>query len=194
VQTARFWLLGAYIVLCILTNQMLWAHQAAYLVDAGYDKMLAASLVGVAGLLSMPSKIVWGIVCDRVGREMGYTLGAATMLLAIVVLVLVGTVPSVWLVLLFALLFASGYSVYAPVAPSAAADIFAGRSFGAIFGTMNVGMGLGGAAGAWLAGFVFDATGSYLIAFALAAICTLASVVAIWLAAPRKVRRVVPTG
>jgi MFS family permease len=194
VRTARFWLLGANIVFCILTNQMLWAHQAAYLVDAGYEKMLAASLVGLAGLISMPSKIMWGVVCDRIGRELGFALGTATMLVAILVLVVVGAVPAVWLVLLFALLFAVGYSVYSPVGPSAAADIFAGRSFGSIFGMLNVGMGLGGAVGAWLAGFVYDATGSYLVAFALAAVCTAASALALWLAAPRKVRRVVLTG
>ena len=191
--TARFWLMGSNIFLGVVTNQMLWAHQAAYLVDRGYDKMLAASLVGFAGLLSMPSKITWGVVSDRIGRELAYSLGMVSMLLAILVLVLVGTIPSVGLVILFAFLFAAGYAVSAPIGPAAAGDIFAGRYFGSIFGVMNMGMGLGGALGAWLAGFVFDLSGSYVLAFGVAASSSLASGVAIWLVAPRRVRRAVVT-
>jgi MFS family permease len=193
-RTARFWLIMANVFLSILTNQMLWAHQAAYLVDSGYDKMLAASLVGFAGLISMPAKVLWGIASDRFGRELTFILGTITMLISIGVLVVVGIVPAVWLVLLFALLFAAGYSISAPISPSAAADLFTGRSFGSIFGVLSVGIGTGGAFGAWLAGFVYDTTGSYLAAFALAAACTAASALALWLAAPRKVRRVMPAG
>ena len=192
-RTARFWLLLANLLLSVLTNQMLWVHQVAYLVDTGYDKMLAASVAGFAGLVSMPGKIFWGAVADRLGRELTFTLGIATMLLAIGLLVLTGSVQAVWLVLVFAVTFALGYAINAPLTPSAAADIFAGRRFGSIYGLLNVGMGLGGAFGAWLAGYVFDVTGSYVVAFALAAVGSTASVVCMWLAAPRKVRRVVWT-
>ena len=49
---------------------------------------------------------------------------------------------------------------------------------------------LGGAAGPWLAGALYDATGSYSAAFWIAAGCSAFSALAIWLAAPRKVRAV----
>jgi cyanate permease len=49
---------------------------------------------------------------------------------------------------------------------------------------------LGGAAGPWITGAVYDATGTYSIAFWVAAGCSLISILAIWLAAPRKVRAV----
>ncbi len=70
------------------------------------------------------------------------------------------------------------------------ADLFAGRHFGAIYGFVCIGQGLGGALGAWVAGYVFDVTGSYHAAFALAAVSFLCSVLCLWLAAPRFVRRV----
>ncbi|HZK67183.1 MAG TPA: hypothetical protein VFD42_06525, partial [Chloroflexota bacterium] len=64
-------------------------------------------------------------------------------------------------------------------------------------GTMVIAIGIlvladmvpGGAFGSWFAGYLFDATGSYLAAFALAACCSLAGGACMWLAAPRKVRR-----
>jgi cyanate permease len=46
----------------------------------------------------------------------------------------------------------------------------------------------GGALGPWATGALFDAYGNYTIAFWIGAVLSLASVLAIWLAAPRKVR------
>jgi cyanate permease len=49
---------------------------------------------------------------------------------------------------------------------------------------------LGGAAGPWVTGAVYDATGTYSVAFWIAIGCSLSSILAIWLAAPGKVRAV----
>ena len=49
---------------------------------------------------------------------------------------------------------------------------------------------LGGAAGPWITGLLYDLTGTYSIAFSIAAGCSLVSILAIWLAAPGKVRAV----
>jgi cyanate permease len=46
----------------------------------------------------------------------------------------------------------------------------------------------GGATGPWVTGVVHDATGSYALGFVLAIGCSVLSGVAIWLAAPRRVR------
>jgi MFS family permease len=192
--TARFWLMGGHLFLSVLTNQMLWVHQAAYLVDGGYDKMLAASMVGLAGLASMPAKIMWGWVSDRFGREWAFTMGVAVMVTAIVMLVLTRTFPSIWLVFGFCLAFAVGYAITAPISPTAAADIFGGQNFGSIFGVLNLSTGFGAALGALFAGYIFDVTGSYVVAFTLAAASSMCAAVAIWLAAPRNVRRVPARG
>jgi cyanate permease len=48
----------------------------------------------------------------------------------------------------------------------------------------------GGAAGPWATGALYDATGSYTLAFWIAIGCCALSAVAIWFAAPRKVRAV----
>jgi MFS family permease len=70
------------------------------------------------------------------------------------------------------------------------AEIFEGRHYGRIFGTVMLAAILGGAAGPWLAGALYDATGSYSAAFRIAAICSALSALAIWIAAPRNVRTV----
>ena len=70
------------------------------------------------------------------------------------------------------------------------AEIFQGRQYGTIFGTLMLAAIAGGAAGPWLTGALYDATGSYALAFWIAIGCSALSAGAIWLAAPRKVRAV----
>src|ERR1019366_4221939 len=69
-------------------------------------------------------------------------------------------------------------------------EIFQGKHYGSIFGTVMLAALAGGAAGPWVTGLVHDLTGSYTIAFAIGiAVCGL-SAIAIWRAAPRKIRAV----
>jgi len=70
------------------------------------------------------------------------------------------------------------------------AEVFGGQHYGAIFGALMLSSMLGGAAGPWVTGLLQDTTGSYAPAFSIAAGLCLLSAVAIWLAAPRKVRAV----
>jgi len=70
------------------------------------------------------------------------------------------------------------------------AEIFQGRHYGTIFGTVSLCSVVGGAVGPWLTGALHDVTGSYVIAFWIAIVCSVVSATCIWLAAPRKVRAV----
>ncbi|MHB0869422.1 MAG: MFS transporter [Chloroflexota bacterium] len=194
IRTTRFWLLTVALSLAVLTHQMIFVHQAAYLVDGGYDKMLAASVVGLVGLLSMLGKVFWGEVGDRLGRERAFTLGNGVLAFSILLLVATRIAPSTELVLLYALVFALGYAATPPLLSTAAADIFQGRSFGAIYGMICVGQGFGSAFGAWVAGYIFDTTGSYMVAFGVGIASAFLSITSLWLAAPRKVRRVRKVG
>ena len=189
-RTTRCWLLAAVKLLGGIATQMVFVHQVVYLVDAGYDRMLAASVVGLIGLLSVVAKVFWGWAADTIGREMTYTLGCVAMVLAIGLLGLTKVVPSTGMLYLYALVFAIGYAVSAPLWPVVTSDLFAGRHFGSIYGFITVFNGIGNALGAWLGGYVYDLTGSYAIAFGVAVVAKAASAGVLWIVAPRKVRRV----
>jgi MFS family permease len=69
-------------------------------------------------------------------------------------------------------------------------EIFQGKHYGSIFGTVMLAALAGGAAGPWVTGLLFDLTGSYSLPFAVAiAVCGL-SALSIWQASPGKVRAV----
>ncbi len=100
--------------------------------------------------------------------------------------------PSYRWVMLFlcAVLIGAGYAVSATMPPIIAADLFRGAGYGAIFGGISLASNTGSGVGTWLAGYIFDHTESYYLAFAIAIAGTLTSITCIWLAAPRTVRRV----
>jgi len=194
VRTRRFWMLTGALSLAVFAHQMVFVHQAAYLVDGGYDKMLAASMVGLVGFLSIFAKVTWGEMGDRIGRERTFTLGTGALVSGILLLVLTRVAPSFWIVLLFAVVFAAGYAATPSILSAATADVFGGRNFGSIYGAICVGQGLGSAFGAWVAGYIFDVTGSYMVAFGVAMGSAVLSAACLWLAAPRLVRRLVRRG
>ena len=91
---------------------------------------------------------------------------------------------------LYGVVFGFPLGLCSGVALATAADLFQGKHFGAIMGVL-VGLLIGGGAiGPWLAGYIFDVTGNYAQAFPLIYFSVFASAVFIWLAAPRKVRKV----
>ncbi len=69
-------------------------------------------------------------------------------------------------------------------------EIFQGRHYGSIFGTVMLAALAGGAAGPWVTGILHDVSGDYALAFAIGIGVSGLSAVAIWMASPRKIRAV----
>lgn len=189
-RTGRFWLLFFARGLELGALQVFLVHQAAFFVDAGYDKMVAATVVGMVGIVGSGAKILWGSLSDRIGREMTFTLAMLCGTLGVGIALSVQTGSPSWLPFAYALVYGLCYGVSGVLLPALAADIFHSRSFGSILGGIYIGAGAGAGAGAFLAGYVFDLTGSYTMAFLTVLPTMWVACLLYWLAAPRKVRLV----
>jgi MFS family permease len=175
-----FRLIGLAVFLGSICSQTLHVHQAAFLVDHGLPAMTAASVISVVGASSILGKTGGGWISDHLSRELVYALGMIAMIFGVGILWLVALAPSAWLALGYAVLFGVGYSVTAFIVPAMMSDRFRGPHFGSIFGATQVASALGSALGAWLAGRIFDATGSYAIAFMLAAAAAAVAAMSVW--------------
>jgi MFS family permease len=89
----------------------------------------------------------------------------------------------------FMFFFGAGWGATAPMFMAAATDIFKGKIFGLIYGIVEAFIGIAGAFGAWVGGFVFDRTHSYQWAFILAFAAFALACLFMWFAAPRKSKR-----
>ncbi len=186
---ARFWCLAVASLASAFVNQMLFVHQVAYLVDHAVPALVAASVVSVVGLASIVGKSGGGWASDRFGREPTFTFGMGSVAASVAVLGLLALHPgAVGLAYLYGALVGLGYAVTAPLMPAVVSDLYRGRHFGTIFGALHLANALGGSSGPWIAGRVFDGTGSYAAAFGAAVVAAAVATVALWLAAPRRAR------
>ena len=165
---------------------MLMVHQVAYLVDHGATAFVGATVVGVVGIASIAGKAGWGALSDRIGREPTYSLAFACVAASVGLLALAGTYPGSLLPYGYAILIGVGYAVTAPLTPAIASDLFGGPRVARRGGVLHLTNSLGGALGAWTAGWIFDATGSYAFALPMAAGMALFAPTLLWLVAPRR--------
>jgi MFS family permease len=189
-RTARFWWIVLGYFCAVLAWYAVQVHQTKYLTEIGFTPLVAAWALGAVSMAGIPGQIILGGLSDRIGREWIWTAGCAGFAVCYAMLIAMEHAPST--TLLYVMVFAQGFFGYAltSVMGPIVAEIFEGRHYGAIFGTITVALIGGGAAGPWIAGVIHDAFGSYRLAFLLIIGCCIASGVAIWIAAPRKVRRV----
>ncbi|MEX0637408.1 MAG: MFS transporter, partial [Burkholderiales bacterium] len=183
-----FWLMLAAFFFGNICSQTLHVHQVAYLVDQGVSALVAASVVGVVGFSSIVGKTGGGWLSDRVEREVVYVAGIVVMLAAVAALAAIGQAPARWAIYGYAVLLGLGYSVTASLIPAMVSDRFSGPHFGAIVGAGLMGSAAGSAFGPWIAGYLFDRTGGYAIAFAIAAASAVAAGAAGWRARMPRVR------
>ena len=189
-RTARFW----WIVLSYFCALVAWyavqVHQTKYLTEIGFTPLVAAWALGAVSVAGIPGQIILGGLSDRIGREWVWTAGCAGFAICYAALIALEQAPST--ALLYLMVFTQGFFGYAltSVMGPIVFEIFEGPHYGSIFGTITVALIGGGAAGPWIAGVMHDASGSYRFAFLLIIGCCIVSAIAIWIAAPRKVRRV----
>ncbi len=190
VRTLRFWWIALGYFCAMFAWYAVQVHQTKYLIEVGFTPMHAAWALGLVSLVAIPGQIALGHVSDHIGREWVWGLACAGFALCYLSLIALKWAPGS-LLLYAAVIFQGtlGYSLTSVMGPIVA-EIFEGPNYGAIFGTIMLAAIVGGAAGPWVTGVLFDGTGSYLLPYAIAALLSAVSGLAIWRAAPRKVRRV----
>jgi MFS family permease len=109
-------------------------------------------------------------------REVVFTWVQAVSAVGILALLAMQDNSQPWLLYLYAVCYGLGQGSRALVLSAISADIFHGKHFGAIFGYFTFSIGLGGAVGAWLGGFLFDITRSYAVSFWASLACLVISV------------------
>ncbi|HEV8663331.1 MAG TPA: MFS transporter [Candidatus Methylomirabilis sp.] len=171
-RTRTLWYLLLVFFLTPVGMFAVTTHQVVYAVDRGYGQLMAVAIFGIVGGLSSVGRFGFGALSDRFGRAATGILTYALTALGILALLFAPGPPVLWPLYAYALLFGLTFGARGPIISALTAELYRGHSYGAIFGVISVGQGLGMALGPWLGGAVFDATGSYRAAFGLAVACT----------------------
>jgi MFS family permease len=187
-RTSRFWWVALGFASSLYAWYAVQVHQTKYLNEIGFSTNDAAYALGLVGLTASVGQIGLGYLSDRIGREWGWTISALGFALCYLLLLMMRQDPSPSLLyLMVATQGALGYGI-ASVYGAIPADLFQGRHYGAISGTLSVTGNIGAGLGPWITGLLYDGTGNYVVAFWVAIGMSVFSIVCVWMAAPRKVR------
>ncbi|HYE90742.1 MAG TPA: MFS transporter [Terriglobales bacterium] len=166
IGTLSFWQLGGALFTCGFSMSLLASHGVPMLTDHGYAPMLASWALGLLGGSSFGFAFLLGWIADRWGRRPVLAWLYGTRALLFVGLFLVRDQP--WTLLALVALGGATMSGTLAMTSALTADIFGRFSVGSVFGTIFLIHQVGGALGSWLGGVLFEATGGYGAAFAVA--------------------------
>ena len=149
-------------VACCVAMSMPQVHIVAYCTDLGFGAARGAEMLSLMLTCGIVSRLVSGVICDRIGGLRTLLLGSALQGLALLLfLPFDGLVPLYVISAMFGLFQGGIVPSYAIIVREHFPPQEAGARVGAVIMATLVGMALGG----WLSGLVFDLTGSYRAAF-----------------------------
>jgi MFS family permease len=190
IRTPHFWLLFAVYLFTGLGSFFVSLHQLAFAVDRGFDKLYAAEVLGMGAFLAIFGTIITGTLSDYIGREVSAIMAYGFSIVGVICALFITNPSQHWLLWLHACLFGLTWGARGPAITAKTADLFPGAQLGSILGVITIGSGVGSALGSWGAGYIFDISGSYELAFILSIIAYLCGVVAFWALRRPPVRRI----
>ncbi len=179
-RTPHFWLLFAVYLFTGLGSFFVSLHQLAFAVDIGFDKLYAAEVLGMGAFLAVPGIVMTGTLSDYIGRELSAVLAYGFSIFGVICALLITSPDQHLLLWLHACFFGLTWGARGPAITAKTADLFPGRQLGTILGVITIGSGIGSALGSWGAGWIFDVSGSYRVAFMLSIASYLGGVIAFW--------------
>jgi MFS family permease len=164
--TRSFWLFLATMFVCGSGDYLATSHFINFATDIGVSPIIAGNMMSWYGLFSFAGMLVAGPAADRIGSKMPVVLTFVLRFLLYLFIVRYKNVPSLYM---FALLFGFTHLITAPLTPMLMGRLYGFRQIGLLTGVVNTVHFLGGGIFTYATGLIFDRTGSYQMAFIIAA-------------------------
>jgi MFS family permease len=168
IHTRTFWLLliAAFCyflpVTAMVAHIIMWAQ-----FDLGLGMMLAATTLSAMVIAALIARIVGGAASDRLGKKPVFYISA----IGAAAICLYGLTASSFTTLyLFAIVFGFFYGLNVALWSAILGDFYGRPSVGSLYDILSIGIGVAGGVGPLLFGRIYDARGSYDIAFLISAI------------------------
>ena len=177
-RTLAFWQLAGSFFTCGFSMSLLSAHGIPMLTDHGYSPMFASWALGVLGGSSIGFTVMLGALSDRFGRRPVLASIYAGRVLIFAGFFLIRDNPTA--ILAVAVLGGITMAGTGSMTSALTADIYGRFSVSSVFGLIFLVHQTGSALGSWLAGALYETTGGYGPAYAVACVFLVtASVVAL---------------
>lgn len=176
-----FWLLSTAMALRHMVTEGVSVHFVILLVDRGWSMEAASSLLGLSALIGAPARIGMGWLGDMLDKRrllMGLLVALSFSVL------LMGYSAATLVFTPCMIIYSLAYGGLASLQEPIRADYFGTRAFATIQGMSRSVTTAGTFMGPVLAGFLYDLTKSYTLAFSLFAIVSLLATTLMFFARP----------
>ncbi len=158
-----FWSLAAAFGLRQFAVSAMSLHLVPFLVDGGNSLQFAAFILAAVATISVAGRIGFGLLVDRFTPR--YVMATSMTLVALGPLLLLLSRETPILLAIYVVVYAIGWGGGATTMNAVRGSYFGRRAFGTISGSMDFVQMFGLVLGPVYAGFIFDQSGSYGIAF-----------------------------
>ncbi len=163
--TSAFWLAFVAFTSFGFSQSAIFQNHAPHLRDVGFSAGIAALAVSACGFGSTFGKFSFGVLCDWIKPKYTLALGIALEMVAVFILMNITADSPVALVYLYAIIYGVGIGCWLPSLSMITSTTFGLAYYGSIFGVYNFVHMIGNSVGPYTAGVIYDATGSYHLAF-----------------------------
>ncbi len=174
-RTSSFWLFGIVMFICGGGDYFATVHLIPLATDYGISPMTAANMLAWYGLMSLAGVLVAGPAADMIGSKIPIML---TFLLRVLLFLMLIRYKNEGSFYVFAFAFGFTHLITAPLTPILIGKLYGFGHLGVLTGFINTAHFLGAGFWPYLAGVIFDKTGSYQLPFILSAVMAFVAVVA----------------
>jgi len=194
IRMRAFWYTGIATVFQVATASAIVVHLMPYLTSVGLERSQAGMIAMLVPLFSLASRIPFGLLTDKFPKKYVMALSIGLIGIGAFVFWLVDG-NSIWLMVLFAIVFGFGLGGFMPVRVPIIREYFGTGSFATIFGLVNVFNTIGMVIGPPLAGWVFDTRGDYgPIWLILSGVAMMGVIVVLYIPLPHREQKSMVTG
>ena len=172
-STRSFWALFGVMFFTSVTTYSVQVQLVAFLIESGFAPLLAASIYGLLGVLSIGGMMAAGLLAERWGERAVATISYSCTLAGLLCLGALSVYPGMLLLGAFVLLFGTVSGSRGPLIAVLSSRLFPGEGQATIYGVVLTGMGTGGALAAWLSGALHDWTGHYQAGFVVSGVAAI---------------------
>ncbi|UWR15247.1 CynX/NimT family MFS transporter [Sulfitobacter sp. M368] len=156
------YLLGLAGIGCCVAMSMPQVHIVSYCVDLGFGPVVGAEMLSLMLLGGVGSRVVSGLLADRLGGVRTLLIGSTLQCLALFLYLPAGGLVSLYVV---SLVFGLSQGGIVPSYALIVREYMPAREAGARVGFVMMATIMGMALGGWLSGQIYDLSGSYHLAF-----------------------------
>ncbi len=181
IGTRQFWIFSVIWTGCMFSVQVVLVHMVPHITDLGISATIAATVISVVGGSSILSRLAIGNINDRIGTKSAFTIALAFLAVSMIWVLFA---REVWTFYLFAVFYGIAHGAFWTLLSPMLAGLFGLGSIGVIIGVVIFVGTISSTISPFLAGLIFDITGSYQLAFIIALIFSIIALLLITLLKP----------